>query len=79
MRRLTKEMPMLCGRNCATIRKLVEQGKKCSVTAIAYKLIIVSHGDEGMCVNTYQATGKIPAKTTAGDIAKGNYINCQKK
>ena len=34
----------------------------------------MSPGDEGMCVNTHQATGKIPAQSTAGDIAEGNYI-----
>ena len=35
-------------------------------------------GYEGMCVISHQATGEIPAKTTAGDIAKGNYIIVRK-
>ena len=38
-------------------RKLVEQGKEFSVTAMASEFIIEYQGDEGMCVNTHQATG----------------------
>ena len=60
------------------IRKLVAQGKEWSVTATASKLIKDSQGDEWMCVNTHQATGEIPAKTTAGDTAKGNNIIVRK-
>ena len=55
-----------------------KQGQECSVTAIASEFIIEYQSDEGICANTHQATGKIPAKTTAGDIAKGNYYMVRK-
>ena len=54
------------------------QGEEWSVTAIASKLIKESQVDECMRVNTHQATGGIPAKTTAGVIAKGINIIVRK-
>ena len=60
------------------MRKLVEQGKEFSVTEMASRFIIEYQIDEGMCVNTHQATGKNIAKTTAGDIAKCNYFIVRK-
>ena len=65
--------------NKVVTRKLVEQGKEFSVTVMASDEFIIAYQcDEGMCVNTHQATGKIIAKTTAGDIAKCNYFIVRK-
>ena len=68
----------LIKRNNKEIRKLVEQGKEFSVTEMASKFIIEYQIDEGMCVNTHQATGKNIAKTTEGDIAKCDYFSVRK-